>query len=706
MILGTLILALNSYAQTKLEYYKVLLEGFGVAAYTETTDFLSIQDQFSSKSDFEYLILLASDITDTKDMKTYLENNKKIILICDKSYSNTNPVSFECDKSYAKQSETDNADYLLNAIDSQSESLFVMPENYLVSPEKRVEISNYLKAIKRSETVTNSFEDIKYINDKTSVVDVTKSIMSYTTFRVFGIAVSTLFLAYISYGLLKYLISLDRNKFATVSFREIPMRIGKFFNSHRWVFSYSIILILIGYIPVIIYLCAKNEGVGGIRYFAVLFKDSFNINNLVNFIGQSNYFRAAFFFYNFIFLSILVVLFIPYFIKITLIISSKITREVLKPEIHRYATSSLLILAILISSFYKISELLIPLLIIFVILFYIILNNIRYKSFEYSYSVREKIIFISISFLIILGGIFTKLGESRIGNVYKKEDLIGIKDTVVTTPYSKQLGNNVIFNSERVNFPVPIFVNQYLVYSPTYLRVENRNISEFRDGHPYYIQNGKFEDIIPVLYSNKQVSEILESDSPSNFFRVKNFEKNFEKDEVNIQITFSCERENLGVDEIKSRFYFASADGSLKSSDQVLLYFPGCIKKGEPEVFTVEFVPPHTETEYFFVRLPDVLPSDLKNIKIIGPSEVIDPVYFINSVGYNILASGGLIDFFEPTVTNYIFGDAYSLSFDMNFDYDGKFDITEPINQLVKEGVLKNNFLIWSTKDLISIRSD
>jgi hypothetical protein len=35
---------------------------------------------------------------------------------------------------------------------------------------------------------------------------------------------------------------------------------------------------------------------------------------------------------------------------------------------------------------------------------------------------------------------------------------------------------------------------------------------------------------------------------------------------------------------------------------------------------------------------------------------------------------------------------------------DDKFDISKPINELIKEGVLKDRFLIWSTKKYLPVR--
>ena len=104
------------------------------------------------------------------------------------------------------------------------------------------------------------------------------------------------------------------------------------------------------------------------------------------------------------------------------------------------------------------------------------------------------------------------------------------------------------------------------------------------------------------------------------------------------------------------------------------------------------------------MRLVDVLPSDIASVKIVGNEFSIDPEYISKNKGYSIIDSGGLTTSAIVPVTNYIFGDSYDLSFDLNLDEEGKFDISVPINELIKEGKLKDRFLIWSTKKYLPVR--
>ncbi|HQK41891.1 MAG TPA: hypothetical protein PKV39_02780, partial [bacterium] len=129
-----------------------------------------------------------------------------------------------------------------------------------------------------------------------------------------------------------------------------------------------------------------------------------------------------------------------------------------------------------------------------------------------------------------------------------------------------------------------------------------------------------------------------------------------------------------------------------------------CSKIGVPQTYEVDFDTPYTDSDYLFVKLNDVLPEDIESIEIINGYEIINPVYFLSKDGYGILDSQEITTFPNSPIVNYIFGDSYDLSFDIVLNEDEKFDISKPINELIKEGVLKDRFLIWSTKKYLPVR--
>lgn len=707
VLFGTVISSSNLLAQSKVEYYKRLFgREFGFTVYEENEKVSSEKGYLSSNSDKGYLVLLSSDISEEENLEILLEKNEKIVLICDTSYSAQEPFVFSCDKSNVYSDSITNIEGFLKTTDQQNIDLYVVPENLLISFDKRAKVQNYFEACRKSDDVSLVSEDERIISVIEQKIDEVKGLLKTTTFETFGIAVSMFLIVSVSFGLLKFLSREDKKKFDSCILKKLLVQISEYLISYQWIMIYSLIIIFLMYIPIIITLGVKDGKGASLGYFITYSLDTLKITNLNSYINQGDYFRVVIFFYNFIFLIIISILFIPSLIKTVLIASSKIGNAKLKPEIIKYAVSIIAVLSIAVSSFFDILDFYRFLIFMVVVLFFIIINNLKYKTFDYKYSLREKMIFISTAILIIFVGFFARVKGGVADSKYKEEDLIGTSDSIVMLPYSKQLGVNILVRDHSISIPGPVFVDRYLVYSPIHSRIENKNVSEFKDSGSFYIQNGEIEDIVLAVYNNEELSEALISESPTNLFRINNFENKFGQDGPKIQLTFSCIREDLGIDKIKTEFYYLFRDEEVQKSDETLLYFPGCSKVGEPETFIVEFKPPYTESEYFFISLVDVLSSDIESIKIMTLDMVIEPTYYLNSEGYGILSSGGQTDSSRPTVINYIFGESYDLSFDLNPDSEGKFNISQPINELIRQGVLKERFLIWSTKRYLPIRSD
>lgn len=696
------------FAQSKIDYYKYLFGvNFGFSIGEEYKDPLPGEDA-PQNTDNDYIVLLSSSITKEKTLDKYFEKNKKIIIVCDRSYSTEAPVSFSCDKSVVLSSDVEIIDGFLKKGNLQGTDLYVIPENILVSPDERTDVKEYFKALKRSDKVTLIEEDVDIVTILEKKIDQVKILFTISTFETFGIALSVFLLVSLSFGFLKYLLGTNNKKFDVSAVKNLLIKIKDNFFLHRWVVVYGLIVLTLMYIPIIITLGVK-DGMGiNLWYFISYSIDTFEITNLVNYIDQGVYFRVIIFFYNFIYLITLAAFVIPSLITTLLFALPRIENARLKKDIQKYVVPSIILIAIIGSWFSQISDSYSFLTLTSVVLAFIIANNLKFKIFDYKYSSREKILFISIAFLIIFSGFLMKIREQNMGVSYKYEELVGISADVVTLPYSKQMDENTLFNGFSISLAEPVFMERYLVYSPANSSVENKNALEFKDSGSFYIQNGSIEDMVFAIYANQELSNSMISEAPSNFFKVTNLQNEFGQDTSKIQITFSCENENVGTNEIKTNYYYLSSENEVKESKEILLYFPGCSKIGEPETYEVEFKPPYIEAESFFMRLVDISGKDIKDIKIIASDMVIEPTYYSKGRGYTVIASGGLTNSAKTKITNYIFtnpnNEFYNLSFDMAFDSEGKFNISEPINELVKKGVLKDNALIWSTKKYVPIR--
>jgi len=704
--IGILPLFSSVSAQSKLDYYKKLFrEDYGFVVCEESSPNPLVNGHTSLPCPSNgYVILLTSSTSWQNSLKKFTDENKRVILICDKPYSIQDPVNIVCDKLTAYSRGLENIGGFLKRDGVQGIDLYVIPENLLVSPSGRSTIGKYFKAFKRSDVAPSVSEDTELVVEVIRKIDQVKALLNTTTFETFGLALSMILMVSAFFGPLKYLLRKGKKRFNSTVLKKAALRVKDTIINYRWFVIYELVVLSLMYIPIIITLGVKDGKGINIGYFITYSLDTLKITNLVAYINQGNYFRVFVFFYNFVFSIALVTLIIPSLVNTFVVASSKIGAARLRLKVQKYGTPLMLILAIAGSSFFKISESYTFLIPIIVVLSFTLINNIKFKTFNYKYSSHEKLLFLFLAVLVMFTGFLAKVWKSKEGPSYKEEDLIGINDTVVTLPYSKQIGENTIFKEFFISTPEPVFVDRYLVYFPNRSSVENKNALEFKDSGSFFIQNGALEDMTYAIYVNDELSRTLVSRVPTNFFRVKNFRTGLNQGDANIQITFSCEREDIGINEIKSDFYHLSSSNEIEKMESTLLYFPGCSEVGKPETFTVEFNPPYIDSEYFFMRLVNVSGKDIKDVRIISLDTVVTPTYYSKGKGYSVISSGGLTDSSKTKVTNYIFGESHDLLFNIDLDLEGKFNISQPINELVKQGALKGNTLIWSTKKYIPVR--
>jgi len=726
LFLGLVFISQQAFSQSKLEYYqKVFREEFEINIYEdgvgETEESLLDAQNLEGVSENYYILLTsllqkmgdglveASERIYSSDLD--LGARKRIILICDAPYESVFPVGFSCDGKAARSTLPDEsfmAGEILKNENTQDIDLYVIPESLLMSPDKRSEAGKYLKAIIRADGIPLMPEDAEVEEEGPSLLGTFLNLKNSMMFQAFKISFSMFSLAILSYELLKFL-SRDDKKI-TISDLKDFLNINKRIPMYQRVVFYIVIwLIFFYFVLVTLISISKGHGVdlGFILSYSI---DRLNIRNISGSISSGNYFKIGVFFYETVVLSLLFILFIPYLKKIFGIVFTKITYSKIKIEVGKYSLPILVFFLLAGSLFFEIKESSKFLILVSLLLFFIFFKCEKCRLKEYSYSKKERAWFIFIALIIISSGLLIRFKESKAGPIYKSEDLIGVRDDIVLLPYSKQLGERVFIKEYNTSSSEPIFVDNYLVYSPNHSRIENKNAKEFKNEGTFYIQSGNVEDMVSAIYSNDTLAEELISQSPSNFFKISNLvqDQNLREEDtepVDIEITFSCKRQNLGFHDLIVDFYYVEGE-EIKHKDETLMYFPGCEETSKPKNVKVEFNPPYSESGEVFLRLRDLLASDIQDIKIFKGSDIKKPTYFLKTRGYGIIDSGGLTTSSIVPVTNYIFDSSYDLSFDMELNEEGKFDLSKPINELIKEGVLEDSFLIWSNKKYLPVRLD
>ena len=685
--------SLKSFAKNKKEYYQELFkEDFGFEIY---------QDSQDSDSSNRYTVILSSELT-SEDSPNL---GKTVILICDSQFSTEYPFKFNCDTNFANSEQGINMGGFLRNPTNSEVDLFAIPESLLVSPDKRDELGKYLKAIERSDesySAENTEDGVG--SEQENIISKLKVIKDSTMFEFFSISVSMFILSSLAWNTLRCLSSRNRKRKCS-SFVKDFLNPLKDTSVYQKIILFVLMIMILVYVPMMLSISIKDGQGINLGYLTSYTSETFRISKLTELADTGSFFRVALFFYGLAFVVLLIAFFIPLFTKVFIRAKQKISQAKINREVSRYCVPILIILSLISVSFFNASEYFYTLVFFLVVLSFLIFKNYLDKEFKYEYSTKEKVIFILASLLIVSSGLLLKSHKKESSPYYNEEDLIGVTDDVVLLPYSKQLGEYRLIKEYGFSGSEPLFVDRYLVYSPSNSKIENKNALEFKNEGTFYIQNGDVLDIVKAVSSNQELLKALTSDSPSNLFRVKNV-GNFGELDVDrkIEITFSCNRENLRENKIKAYFYFLDTDGEIQEENKTLLYFPGCSEIDRPETFTVEFNPPYTEDEYLYIRLLGVLPTDIKEINILESDMILEPTYILKGLGYSIISSGGLTTSAIVPVTNYVFGESYNLSFDMVLDDDGEFDISGPINELVKEGVLKDRFLIWSTKKYLPVR--
>ena len=760
LFIGVVAVFLTSHAQTKLEYYqKVFEKDFGFEIYKQDGKEKTIDNFLAGDGKGKHLVLLSSSVPGLSP------GLSPAILICDSPFSSDFPVKFYCDSDNVSSDEASTVGGFLRS--EQNIDLWVIPESLLLTPEKRSETKEFFKAIARSENISLALGSSEESKKEESSREVLVNLKESTVFETFSISISMFLVVVLTHHLLKVLSREDKK----ISLSDIMdfFNVNKNMPLYQRIIFFGTICLIVIYLILMSSISIKDVQGIDLGYILSYSTDCLNPKNIITSASTGGYFRVMIFLYEAVVITLILVLLLPSVVKIFKSAFFKISHAVIKPEVKKYSIPILILISLLIASFVDVSGSYWFLMLMTLILAFIIFKSKSDLDFI-NYSGKEKTWYICTAILIVGIDFLLKAREKNVEIAYGEEDLIGVVDKAVVLPYSKQLGEKTLIHEYNFSGSWPVFVDHYLVYSPNHSRVENKNVKDFKKEGSFYIQNGDLEDIISAISSDENLANELTSTTPTNFFRIKSFKntgndfgevemihfmngegseekktdnsddtlinisedrnlaKPYNAREPKIRITFSCKRQNIGINDVEVGFYYLSKEengsngeeingekevgknkegdneSKIETESETLFYFPGCSKIGVPQTYEVDFDTPYTDSDYLFVKLNDVLPEDIESIKIINEYEIIDPVYFLFKDGYGILDSQEITTFPNSPIVNYIFGDSYDLSFDIVLNEDEKFDISKPINELIKEGVLKDRFLIWSTKKYLPVR--
>jgi len=719
--------AKNIFAQTPLEYYKSLFISWGIKVdtitETVTTDTetknkeaalgtqetLAFSDTLSSdKNSFNsnYLLVLSSQ----SGVVTSRYNN--VIYICD---TDTTEVKvFDCssntlnginllDTKTLESSQSFSIIKIIEPIVLNNTTYYVIPRVLITSPQYQEIVAGYFEAISRANLILQKDNRVEENSFLEAVVNIRGSSLFEGTIYVFVILVIILLLKN-----LLITIAADPKKLLEKSYYKILLKHPlAFLRKYRDIFAFIFLILFIFYLLIIYSLTIKGQLLGDPLYLTNYFISSFDAANFPVFILSKNIFRLSFLIYNFLLFIFAACLLLPSLLALLNSSLTKFKAVKIRLSFVKWSIPALLFVASVILSFFNLTEVisLLSLLIVAVLtaLYYIKNRNIKYSDLFSKTELVLTIIFLTIPILI---GVVYPSYKGRLPVNYSFEPLIGVQDRVVVFPYSKKWGENTLFRPQYYTGNSRVYADDYLVYAPNVKKIVNKPLSEFKNVGNYIIEVSELDKYLSTLLNYPELKTLATKESFSTIFLINNSDKSIDSYAgLRTTVTFNCSGD---AEPGTLEFAFSSLGDSLsiEKTKSDILNFPGCSGNNTLEKIEVPIDLRGLPQKEILVTLQGIDMESIANLEILTPVGKI-PITFINntflSAGSNVLLysqnqRADLITLYSNRIEK-------NLVIDIVTTEKG-FDLSNPINELIKSKALKNPFVIWSEKpnEVIKVR--
>ncbi|MFZ2664584.1 MAG: hypothetical protein WAX66_04445 [Patescibacteria group bacterium] len=655
----------RTLAYSKSEYYSKVFRIWGLNTHT-------LAD--TAPDTTGYLLLLSSEFS-TSTFKLQDRN----VIICDTSfgYSNFFYCNSESVNVFNGTAIKTGLCTSVGQIKTQWGDIYIIPESSLYVPTKRDEIEIFIKALTRFS------RDVESGVNKTVSPDSIKQLAHPSIFEISAYSVSILLLVSVLFKPLKKVVSSKESVFRKETFINLYREIERFSRNHRWILIYLFLGMIAFLAPVFIGFSYKNRGTLDLDYVMRFFISSLDVRV---FSRPQETFKFIMFYYTSALVCIVLLLVTPGLINIIFLSINKVLNRKLNKNFAKYSLPTLIFLGFILSVFYDTEKVA---MFLYVILFSIVyLCYLTSKSkLRVTYSVREKV---SLLLIVILASII-EMGYKSYHPVkdsnYVLEPLIGISDQHAYFPYSKDYGKNALFEEYLIKPEHPLFLDYYLVYHPRLSKIQNKNVSDFENTGNYIILNSELNDISKFLVNNFEVLDNLKHSLSMNF-GVKNLDFSLSSQYI-LKIGFDCSEE-LDPKTIYLKVFYNSYKDDVSEEVIPLINFPGC-KAGMRVIeyrlpVKVDFI---GQSNIIF-NILGVTPSSIKSISFYKDNKFVPVIYFTYDKDAKIfltdISTGDLI-------TNYSFKEISERTFEN--ELDSEFDLSEIINEFIKDKLLRNPFLIW-----------
>lgn len=732
-------------AQTSLDYYKGLFNSWGVSIDILPKE-INRLDTPATKKDLQtllqkitnneigqsvaeentaninrkdhYLLLLASQSQSTSQNDAGISGYQNIIVVCDSLEASFLPQGVSCasnslnfaDQNPNESSVSNKILQTIQPVNVNGANYYLLPQVLLITPQYQNILGDYFKALSQvqAQASANIYDSEKIINITMS--DVLKNLKNSS---IFEITIYTLVILLFIVVMKKPITLLVRHpqRFLEKSLyvNQIHHAIN-FLTKNYGMTSFIFLLLSLFYIPILYTLSIKAGILGDPTYPIRYLTTTLNPLNIPNYLTVPNLFRIGLLFYHYSLFLFGILLIIPNLVRVSIKPLRNMLTVKLKVNFIKWLVPTLIILNGILLAFIDLKSLagflILSMTILLIPLFYLKSRRIEYNTL---FSPKE-LAFLTATVLIVLSlNVAYPLLQKGMPIRYAFEPLIDTKSEVTALPYSKKWTKNVLFEPHYYSGSSKVFVDNYLIYAPNTQTIVNKSLRDFTEGNNGLIVSGNPKDTIETLLKNPKILPFVETNTFSPLFVLDNTSGNTSNyGSIKTQVTFNCDLspvssviklEIITLNKFTSEQTSSNDDKTdpINIESTKILNFPACNEETGSETFEVPFDSSLIPQERVILRLRGIDEMYLSNVKLLaGTTEL--SIWFLNKNilyenGYSLLYSS---KDFSPEITAYSTKVKKEVTINVKTTEDG-FDISSPINTLVKQNLLQNSFIIWST---------
>jgi len=310
------------------------------------------------------------------------------------------------------------------------------------------------------------------------------------------------------------------------------------------------------------------------------------------------------------------------------------------------------------------------------------------------YTRRERIVYTLVLFTLISFIILYSMQLIHINQRYKYEKLLNDNTRIIPLPYYKDFDSDRLFETFYFDESFPLFVNEYMIYHPNFKYINLVPLKDFSINNEknFYVILKDDYSLLQDAINIPKLDEFITGKEFSKYFYFNNAEFDINKQYI-FNITISCRESSIKPTYISLSY---KNDARMENFNITrLLNFPGCIK-GEDVRFQVPTNAKHLKNKILYKV--DQLNDNIEAFSLTENGVDVEMKNIVKIDKNKLYVAKEVKTTAEDTITVYLptlRENQKPIRFDTS-PKTGKKDISDPINNLIQLGKLKDQFIIWS----------